>query len=510
MTTRTLPAAGAGLLAAGAALATGELLSGLSDRIPSLVLGVAVLFVDETPGGIVRWSIDTLGASQKGVLVAGIVVVCLLLGAVFGLVARRDRWTAAAGFAAFGLFGGWAAARGSLSSDVGAWFSAVLSTGVGIASLVAMVKPLARSVAVTPTMAALDRRRFIVAASATAAWGLFGAGVGRFLRAARNVDAARRRLAAQLGSRTGPLVPPSVEAFDSIAGISPLVTPNRTFYRIDTALMVPQVDPADWTLRVTGMVDRDVEVTFDELFAMERVEEFITLQCVSNEVGGDLVGNALWSGVPLRAVLDLAGVQSGASQIVGRSVDGWTGGFPTSVAFDGRPCLVAITMNGEPLPVEHGFPARLVIPGLYGYVSATKWLTEIELTTLEAFDGYWIPRGWAKDGPIKTGSRIDVPRRNANVVAGLVMIAGVAWAPTRSIDRVEIRIDEGEWHMAVLSGVLSAHAWVQWVYEWQASPGAHQVQVRATDGEGRTQTGAIAPPAPSGATGYHTATIHVS
>ena len=197
-------------------------------------------------------------------------------------------------------------------------------------------------------------------------------------------------------------------------------------------------------------------------------------------------------------------------QLVGRAVDGWTAGFPTEVVADGRPCMVAVTMNGEPLPVKHGFPARLIIPGLYGYVSATKWLTEIELTTWEAFDGYWIPRGWAKEGPIKTQSRIDVPRAGATLTAGPTAIAGVAWAPTRSIERVEVRVDDGRWHSARLSGVLSEHTWVQWTHMWEATPGAHRLQVRATDGDGNTQTADLAPPAPSGATGYHTIRVEVT
>ena len=240
----------------------------------------------------------------------------------------------------------------------------------------------------------------------------------------------------------------------------------------------------------------------------------MTLSCVSNEVGGDLVGNAIWLGVPLLEILERAGVQEGATQIVGRSVDGFTAGFPTEVALDGRPAIVAIGMNGEPLPAVHGFPARLVVPGLYGYVSATKWLGEIELTTLEAFDAYWIPRGWAKEAPVKTQSRIDVPRGGRTIAAGQVAIAGVAWAGIRSVGRVEVRMrasgaEPGEWREARLGTALSQSSWRQWVYEWDAAPGDYRIEVRATDGAEATQTSERRPPAPDGATGHHAVSVKV-
>jgi DMSO/TMAO reductase YedYZ molybdopterin-dependent catalytic subunit len=511
-------AAAAGLVAAAAALGASELLSGLSGRIPSLVLGVADLFIAETPGGIVRWSIDTFGASQKTILVAGIVAASLLLGAGFGVVARRSFGRGAAGFAGFGLLGGWAAARETLTSDGWGWLTAAASSLVGIGALGVLLRPgrpaaTSRSGATSmaePIGASLDRRRFLLVSGALAAFGAVGGGVGRLLRQARNVEAARERVAARLGSGAPPL-PADVEVFDvKVTGIAPIVTPNADFYRIDTRILAPQVDPDGWSLRVTGMVDREVELTFDELLAMDRITEYVTLSCVSNEVGGDLVGNALWSGVPLADLLDLAGPHRGATQIVGRAVDGWTAGFPAELVGDGRPCMVAVAMNGEPLPVKHGFPARLIIPGLYGYVSATKWLSEIELTTWEAFDGYWVPRGWAKEGPIKTQSRIDVPRSGATVSSGQTPIAGVAWAPTRSIQQVEVRVDDDPWQPARLSGALSENTWVQWVYDWDATPGAHRLQVRATDGDGNTQTAELAPPAPSGATGYHAIRVEVT
>ena len=296
---------------------------------------------------------------------------------------------------------------------------------------------------------------------------------------------------------------------NTVNGISPIVTPNSDFYRIDTAIVVPSVDVNNWELSISGMVDRPYTMNFAELVGMGLVETSVTLSCVSNRVGGNLVDNAVWRGVPLADVLNRAGVQRRATQIVGRSVDNWNSGFPTEYAFDGRVALVAVAMNGDPLPREHGFPVRLVIAGLYGYVSATKWLEEIRLTTWEGFDSYWVPRGWAKRGPIKTQSRIDVPRGGSRVRAGRVAIAGVAWAPTKSIEGVQVQIGNGPWVAADLSNNMSVNSWRQWVYAWDARPGNYRIRCRATDGTGYTQTSEVRPPAPDGATGWHTINVNV-
>ncbi len=293
-------------------------------------------------------------------------------------------------------------------------------------------------------------------------------------------------------------------------GITPIVVDNDDFYRIDTALVVPQVDPDGWTLTIGGMVEQERTYTYAELLERSTTLETVTLSCVSNEVGGGLVGNAVWQGVPLIELLDEAGILPGATQIKSTSVDGWDCGFPTDVAYDGRTALLAVGMNDEPLPVEHGFPARLVVSGLYGYVSATKWIRSIELTTLEDFDGYWIPRGWSKLGPIKTQSRIDTPRRGASVPAGLIPLAGVAWAPNLGIERVEVRIDGGEWLEATLGESLGINAWRQWVLRWDAPPGRHRIEVRATDGSGETQIEQRTPVAPDGASGWHTIDLDVT
>ena len=274
---------------------------------------------------------------------------------------------------------------------------------------------------------------------------------------------------------------------------------------------MPRVNVATWTVTVKGMVDRVVTLTYDQLAAMPIFEQYVTIACVSNEVGGNLVGNALWRGVRLREVLAMAGVKPAASQIVGRSVDGFTVGFPTAWAMDpAREPMIAIGMNGEPLPVAHGYPARLIVPGLYGYVSATKWLAEIELTTLDAFDAYWVPLGWAKEAPILTQSRIDVPHNGAGLAAGPVAIAGVAWAMDRGVSKVEVQVDDGPWLPATLSAAISKATWVQWRVGWDATPGDHTIAVRATDGLGQVQAEQPSPPAPDGARGYHTIRVRAN
>ncbi len=283
--------------------------------------------------------------------------------------------------------------------------------------------------------------------------------------------------------------------------------PNDQFYRIDTALLTPSVDNATWTLRIHGLVERETTLTWEELVGLPMFEQYVTISCVSNEVGGRLVGNAKWTGVRLRDVLDLAGVSASASQLVGRAVDGWTAGMPTAWVMDpAREPMIAVKMNDQPLPPAHGFPARLIVPGLYGYVSATKWLAELELTTLEAFDGYWVPLGWAKEAPILTQSRIDTPR--GSVKAGRVPIAGIAWAPDRGVSKVEVSIDD-TWYEATLSQPISDATWVQWVLPWDATSGNHTIRVRATDGNGVVQEETPTPPAPDGARGFDVVSLNV-
>jgi DMSO/TMAO reductase YedYZ molybdopterin-dependent catalytic subunit len=294
-----------------------------------------------------------------------------------------------------------------------------------------------------------------------------------------------------------------------VAGLGPFFTPNDRFYRVDTALLVPALMAEDWRLRIHGMVEREITLDYATLLARPLIERDITLACVSNPVGGPYVGNARWVGAPLRDLLEEAGVRAGADQIVSRSVDGFTVGTPTAVAMDGRDAMLAVAMNGEPLPIDHGFPVRMVVPGLYGYVSATKWIVDIELTTFAAYDPYWIERGWAERAPIKTMSRIDTPTGLRDLRPGPVPVAGVAWAQHRGIDRVEIRIDDGPWRPAELAAADTPDTWLQWVATWDATPGDHRLQVRATDASGQTQPAERVPPFPDGATGHHTILVHV-
>ncbi len=487
----------AGALGVAAALGVSELLAGVVESFPSLVFGIATFVIDTVPPPVKDWAIATFGTADKLVLAIGIVVVALALGAVVG---GRSARTRAAVFGAFGAVAALASARTAQASLVPAVLNGAAAAAVGVAVVSWLRVPRVES---DPS-----RRAFLGRAGAVAAFAVVAAAGGRFLVERTRVMLARRDEVV-LPTVSDPA--PTVAAANDLAieGITPIVVPNDDFYRIDTApISVPQVDLASWSLTLKGMVGREVTLSYGDILDMPMVERYITISCVSNEVGGGLVGNAKWLGVPLRDIVDLAGVGDGAEQLVGRSVDGFTVGFPVEAVYDGREALVAIGMNGEPLPFEHGFPARLVVSGLYGYVSATKWLQDIELTTWDGFDAYWIPRGWSKEAPVKTQSRIDTPR--GQVAAGPRAIAGVAWAPGRGIAGVEVRIDEGEWQSAELSEPLSEDAWVQWNLPWTAPVGEHSIQVRATDGTGETQTSEIVPPAPDGASGYHTVRVSVA
>ncbi len=353
-----------------------------------------------------------------------------------------------------------------------------------------------------------DRRSFMATSGIAVVGAAAGGVAGSLLTRRSTVTHARALVKLPPPAK---VLPPLAASTDlHIPGLSPFVTPNGSFYRVDTALLIPQVSPASWRLRVHGMVSRELDITFNDLLRRPLTEADITLCCVSNPVGGPYISNTRWLGVPLASVLREAGIRSGADQLLSTSTDGYTSGTPVATVMDGRNALLAVAMDGAALPVAHGFPVRMVVPGLYGYVSATKWVTDINVTTFAAQQGYWVQQGWAERGPVKTESRIDVPNGTATVKAGRVAVAGVAWAQRRGVAAVEVRVDGGPWQEARLATVPGIDTWRQWVWDWDAAAGTHQLQVRATDETGYTQTSAQADPYPDGATGWHTVQVNVS
>ena len=509
----------AGVLAAAVALAIGELIAGLSSQLASPVISVGNRVVDAVPRQVKDFAIETFGTNDKKALLIGIYSCAAVFGFVLGVVAGRRFLVGAIGIGLFGAVGVWAAGQ-EVGAPSWAGLPSVIGAVVGVVALALLLAtiphaahPAAAGRVVrrpqaapgaspdeSPTDGIFARRGFLKMSGAVVVVGAAAAAGGRWLQG--RYSAASSRLAVVL-PKPKQAAPPLAEgvAID-LEGISPFITPNADFYRIDTNLTVPQLAAEDWSLTIKGMVDRELEFTYDEILAMDMIEERITMTCVSNEVGGGLVGTATWLGVPLDALLERAGIREGADQIVGRAFDGFTTGFPVDT-LDGRPAMLAVGMNGEPLPLVHGFPARIIVPGLYGFVSATKWLTEIELTTFADFDQYWVKRTWSDRGPIKTMSRIDTPKGLGKVKAGRARMGGVAWAQTRGIEKVEVKLDDGEWTPATLAEGDSTITWRQWVYEFDATPGRHQVTCRATDGSGETQTEERAKPYPDGASGWH-------
>ena len=500
----------AGAVSVMVAIAVGEILAGLVAGAPSLVVSIGTLVIDQQPPGAKDVVVSLFGTNDKLFLNVLVLVVAVVIGGLLGLLARTRFTTVVVSFVAFGGLALFSALRmGTVSTPLSV-ITVVVAVGAALGTLRLLVDLAAGRGTATTSATAMpdwDRRRFLVASGGLAVASVVVGSVGRSLLQGSHSEEPAVATLPEASLAPAPL---TQETSLAVPGITPLVVSNRDFYRIDTALVVPRVDLATWNVKVSGMVDREVSLTYDQLSALPIFEQYVTIACVSNEVGGNLVGNALWRGVHLREVLAMAGVKPGATQIVGRSVDGFTVGFPTEWAMDpAREPMIALGMNGEPLPVQHGFPARLIIPGLYGYVSATKWLANIELTTLEAFDAYWIPLGWSKKAPILTQSRIDVPHGGATVPVGTVAIAGVAWAPDRGVSRVEVRVDGGAWQPATLSSAISKATWVQWKVAWDATPGDHRIEVRATDGAGQVQDERPSPPAPDGARGYHRISIRV-
>jgi DMSO/TMAO reductase YedYZ molybdopterin-dependent catalytic subunit len=505
----TMAGALAGVAAGAAALGAAELLAGILPGAASPIVAIGDLIISLQPPGAKQFIVDLFGEADKLVLNLLILGVALAIAAGLGVLALRREPLARIGFAAFGLLALGASLRDPLASPLTSLIVAGAAVGVAAWVLHWLLGVARRAVAPGEAeMPAWKRRRFLIGTGGIVVASFAGGVVGRTLLERGRLGATPQ--VGELPSPTETAAPLPQGAELAVEGITPIVTPNERFYRIDTALIVPRPELATWRLRVDGMVDRPFELTYDELLAEPLIEQYVTIACVSNEVGGDLVGNAKWGGVSLKRLLERAGVQPAATQIVGRAVDGFTVGFPTVHALaEERESLVAVTMNGDLLPAEHGFPARLIVPGLFGYVSATKWLAQIELTTLDAFDAYWIPLGWAKQAPILTQSRIDTPRSGASLSAGPVPIAGVAWAPDRGISGVEVQVDDGSWLPARLSSPISDATWVQFVHDWVATSGEHTIRVRATDGEGEVQTADISRPAPDGARGHHTVEVNV-
>ncbi|WP_244963013.1 molybdopterin-dependent oxidoreductase [Nocardioides dongkuii] len=501
----------AGLAAGLAGLATSYAVAMALTVRESPVVAVAEVVIQHLPGPLVDRAIDYLGAFDKPVLVLVIVLVLAGLFAWAGRLARRSWWAPAVVFAVLAAIGAAAvvAQRNQQPVDF-VPVAAGLVTWLVCLSL--LTEPLRRArpeqgAAGRDESLAHTRRVFLVRAGLVAGAAVVVGAVGRVVGSGRRrVEQARGLL--KLTGVTAPRVPPAARV--GVEGVSPWMTPTDDFYQIHAGIGVPVIEPKDWSLRVHGMVDRELVLSYADLVEREFTEAWVTLACVSNEVGGDLIGNAWWSGVRVADLLAEAGVQEGADAVKQTSDDGWTCGTPLAALTDDRNALLAVAMNGRPLPIDHGFPVRTVVPGLYGYVSATKWVVDLEVTRFEDFEAFWTTKGWAELGPVKMSSRIDVPRSGDDLEAGEVRIAGVAWAQHTGIESVEVSVDGGAWQRTELARTPSVDTWVQWALTTTLEPGDHVLRVRATDLDGAVQTGAVSETVPDGATGWHEVEVSVS
>jgi DMSO/TMAO reductase YedYZ molybdopterin-dependent catalytic subunit len=502
-----------GLLTAAVALGFGQLAAAFVDRDASPVIAVGQAAIDLSPQWLRAFAISAFGVGDKPVLVIGILLVLAILASALGTRAiERTR----VGYVAIGaLTGIGVVAAITRPSSTVAWAIPSLLGGLAAFGAFTLLVRGTRIAARTPDpepsrwdFIDLDRRAFLRAAFAVGAAAVAAGGAGELIGGPSAIAAARDRLRFPRPSSPAPSLPAGAELH--VPGLVPFYTPNDQFYRVDTELLAPAIDPSAWRLRIHGMVERELEMDLEQLIARPLIERDITLNCVSNPVGGHYIGTARWLGAPLLPILQEAGVHPGADQIVGRSIDGMTIGTPTRIAMDGREAMLAVAMNGEPLPVEHGFPVRMLVPGLYGYESATKWLVDLELTTFTAYDPYWVSRGWAQVAQIQTSSRIDTPKRLANLDVGPVTVAGVAWAQHRGIEKVEVGVDGGPWNEAELAAQDSLDTCRQWRWTWNAPHGEHLLRVRATDDMGAVQSSVQHRPFPSGATGLHEVVVIVS
>jgi DMSO/TMAO reductase YedYZ molybdopterin-dependent catalytic subunit len=493
----------AGVAAVAFGLGVAELVAGLLAPRASPVLVIGALLIDLAPPWAKDAAIALFGTADKAALLVGIGLVLFVLAAAAGVLQSHRPLFGRLLIVAAGVFGVVAAMTRAGASV----FDAVPAIVATVASALALTALLRRRPAENSPDAGVTRRRFLTWAGGAGAIGAFAAVGGFALQSAdRVVTAVRETFTLPAPDVSAPPVSPGAEL--GIDGLAPVITPNAEFYRIDTALQVPNIDPAAWRLRIHGLVENEIELGWDELIALPLEESYTTLMCVSNPVGGELVGNALWLGYPIRELLARAKPTSEADMVLSVSSDGFTASSPLEALTDDRNAILAVGMNGEPLPLEHGFPVRMVVPGLYGYVSATKWVTELLVTRFDLARAYWTDRGWSARGPVKISSRIDVPRGQA--AAGEVVVAGVAWHQHTGIAGVEVSIDDGPWREAELASAISADTWVQWRYRWDAAPGDHVLKVRATSVDGEVQTADLAPVAPDGATGHHTVSIDVS
>ncbi|GAA1477217.1 sulfite oxidase [Nocardioides aestuarii] len=500
-----------GILSALVGIAAGHLVAAFLNPASSPVLAIGSTVIDLTPTPVKEWAVAQFGTADKPILVGSVSAGALLLAAVGGVLARRRFALGALVIVALVALTGLAAVLRPTAGPL----DAVPALATALAGVVALWWLTTAAAASTQTSSAeyaeaepegtASRRGVLIAAGALAAAAAVMGGVGRWVTSLRTDPSE-----VALPATTDPAgsFPQGLEG--KVDGISPFQTPNADFYRIDTRLSLPTVDIDSWTLTVDGDVDQQVTLTFDELTQMDNIERDITLTCVSNDVGGPYVGGARWLGVKLTDVLDRAGVGSDSDQILCTDVDGMTISVPLKVATDGRDAMLAFGMNGEALPVEHGFPVRMVVPGLYGFVSACKWITRMTLTTYDAQQAYWTERDWAIDAPIKISSRIDTPKSFAEIEAGDTFIGGVAWSQGEGVDKVEVKIDGGDWQEAKLGPSAGVDYWRQWYHPWKAESGQHTLTVRATNGQGEVQSPAKAMPFPNGSSGYQSIITRVS
>ncbi|MBB3039143.1 molybdopterin-dependent oxidoreductase [Hoyosella altamirensis] len=497
----------ASVLAVAAALGAGHLAAGFISPEASPIFAVGNAVIDVTPTPMKEFAIQQFGEDNKNVLLGSIGLGLLVLAAIAGLASRKSK---IAGSALIVILGAAAVAAAlSRPTFTGLWLvPPAVSILAGVASFMWLHRAAAPASPDAPTekqlawdVPGLGRRTFLVSSTAVAVGAGAAALGGRMLGQRVGAESSREALDI-IADVPAPPIPPGADF--TADGTPTFITPNSEFYRVDTALTLPQLRADTWQLRIHGMVDREIVLTYDDLLSMPLVEKTITLVCVSNEVGGPYISTANFIGVSLADVLRQAGLDPRADQLATTSSDGWTCGTPVDVVMaEDSNALIAIGMNGEPLPVKHGFPVRMVVPGLYGYVSATKWLVDMEVTTFDEFDAYWVRRNWAERGPVKTMSRIDRPRSFAQVQPGRYVAAGIAWAQHTGIDRVEVRVDGGEWAESELSAEVNIDTWRMWRIELDLEPGSHRIECRATDRSGFTQQEERVPPIPDGATGWH-------